>query len=131
MKELDLVIVGAEWGEGKRSAWLTSFVLACQEDGEYLEIGKVGTGFKEKGEEGVTFEELTKLLEPLIISEKGKEIRVKPQIIIEVHYEEIQKSINYSSGFALRFPRVIRLRPDKEVDDIASVEDVMDLYYSQ
>ena len=79
----------------------------------------------------MTFEELTKLLEPLIVSEKGKEIRVKPEIIIEVHYEEIQKSTNYSSGLALRFPRVVRLRPDRDIKDIASVEDVQDLYYSQ
>ena len=132
MEELDLVIVGAEWGEGKRSNWLTSFTLACQnEDGELLEIGKVGTGFKEKGEEGVSFEELTNLLEPLLISEKGKEIKVKPQIVLEIQYEEIQKSTSYSSGFALRFPRVSRLRPDRYVEDISSIEDVKELYYEQ
>lgn len=132
MKELDLVIVGAEWGEGKRSSWLTSFNLACQtEDGEFLEIGKVGTGFKEKGEEGVSFEELTNLLEPLILREKGKEIVTKPEIVIEIQYEEIQKSNSYSSGFALRFPRVTRLRPDKDVLDITYSEDIKDLYYEQ
>lgn len=133
MQELDLVIVGAEWGEGKRSNWLTSFTLACQnEDGEFLEIGKVGTGFKElANEDGVTFEELTKLLEPLIISEKQKEVKTKPEIVIEIQYEEIQKSTSYSSGFALRFPRVTRLRPDRNVEDITFLEDIQDLYYSQ
>ncbi|MGE0793399.1 MAG: ATP-dependent DNA ligase [Candidatus Woesearchaeota archaeon] len=133
MQELDLVIIGAEWGEGKRSNWLTSFTLACQnEDGEYLEIGKVGTGFKElANEDGVTFEELTKLLEPIIISEKGKEVKTKPEIVIEIQYEEIQKSNSYSSGYALRFPRVTRLRPDRNPEDITFLEDIQDLYYNQ
>jgi DNA ligase 1 len=133
MQELDLVITGAEWGEGKRSSWLTSFTLACQnEDGEFLEIGKVGTGFKElANDEGVTFEELTKLLEPLIISEKGKEVKTKPEIVIEIQYEEIQKSTSYSSGYALRFPRVTRLRPDRNPEDITFLEDIQDLYYNQ
>jgi DNA ligase 1 len=133
MKELDLVVVEAEWGEGKRSTWLTSFTLACQnDDGEYLEIGKVGTGLKElKNEDSVSFEELTQTLTPLILSEKGKNIRVKPEIVLEIHYEEIQKSTSYSSGYALRFPRVSRLRPDKDAEDSTHLEDIEDLYYSQ
>ncbi len=134
MKELDLVIVGAIWGEGKRSKWLSSFILACRDrDGNVLEIGKVGTGMKEKKEvdEDVTFDELTKLLKPLIISEKGKLVKVKPEIVIELNYEEIQKSPTYSSGYALRFPRVMRLREDKSVSDIARLREVKDLYEFQ
>lgn len=92
MENLDLVIIGAEWGEGKRSKWLSSFELACRdEDGNLLEIGKVSTGLKEKSSEGLSFEELTILLKPLIISEKGKHVKLKPEIVIEVAYEEIQK----------------------------------------
>lgn len=131
MKELDLVIVGAEWGEGKRTKWLSSFILACQDkEGSLLEIGKVGTGIKEKKEldEDVTFEELTQLLKPLIIEEKGKEVRVKPEVVVTLHYEEIQSSPSYSSGYALRFPRIISLRVDKPLSEIAKLKEVEELY---
>lgn len=131
MESLDLVIVGATWGEGKRSSWLSSFDLACRDKNEFLEIGKVGTGIKEKSEEGLSFIELTKLLKPLIKEEKDKHIIVKPKIILEVHYEEIQKSPTYSSGFALRFPRVVRLRPDKDVSEISSIKQVERLFKEQ
>ncbi|MAG47461.1 DNA ligase [archaeon] len=123
---LDLVIVKAEFGEGKRTKWLSSYTVACKNGDEYLELGKVSTGVKEKTE-GLTYNEMTKLLKPLIKKQKGKEVIVKPKIIIEVGYEEIQKSTNYNSGFALRFPRVHFLRMDKplsEVNDLNTVEKI-------
>jgi DNA ligase-1 len=131
METLDLVIVGAEWGEGKRSKWLSSFTLACVDEGSFLEIGKMGTGIKEKSEEGVSFEELTKLLKPLIISEKGKTVFIKPKIVIEITYEEIQKSPTYSSGYALRFPRLKGLRVERGASDASTLDLVEDLYYGQ
>ncbi|MFH1638001.1 MAG: ATP-dependent DNA ligase, partial [Candidatus Woesearchaeota archaeon] len=82
MENLDLVIVGAELGEGKRAKWLASFTLACRRGNEFLEIGKVGTGIKEKGTSSVTFAELTRLLKPLM----GKN-GIEPKIIVEVAYE--------------------------------------------
>jgi len=128
-RDFDLVITGAEYGTGKRMGWLSSFILSCRNSkkGEYLEIGKVGTGIKEKLSEDakeVSFSELTNLLTPLIIKEKGKTIEVKPKIIVSVTYQEIQKSPNYNSGFALRFPRVTALRPDKLLSEITSLEEV-------
>jgi DNA ligase-1 len=133
MDTLEVVIVGAEWGEGKRGQWLASFVVAVRdpETNSFLEIGRVGTGIKEKVEEGVSFEQLTQLLQPLIIEEKGREVAVKPEIVIEVDYEEIQKSPTYSSGFALRFPRLVKLRTDRSAEDINTVEDVAMLAGSQ
>ncbi len=132
MDPLDLVIVAAEYGEGKRSGMLSSFYLACMDDGEFKEIGKVSTGLKELEGEGVTFDELTKLLLPLIIKTDGKFVRIMPEIVIEVGYEEIQASESYSSGYALRFPRFLRLRNDeKTVDDINTIDDVEALYKSQ
>ncbi|MFC1732508.1 ATP-dependent DNA ligase, partial [candidate division KSB1 bacterium] len=133
METLDLVIVGAEWGSGKRSGWLSSFVLACrdQDTGQFLEIGKVGTGIKEIEGSGATFEQLTELLKPLIIEEKGRVVKIKPLIIIEINYEEIQKSPTYTSGFALRFPRLVRLREEKGPDDASELDFVEDLYYGQ
>lgn len=129
MESLDLVIIGAEWGTGKRANWLSSFILACRdaETGEYSGIGKMGTGIKEKKEEGTSFEELTKRLKPFVTKEKGKKVEIKPSLVIEVGYEEIQKSPNYLSGFALRFPRLIRVREDrspKEIDDLTRIKDL-------
>ncbi|MCX6708357.1 MAG: ATP-dependent DNA ligase [Candidatus Woesearchaeota archaeon] len=133
MDTLEVVIVGAERGEGKRGQWLASFVVAVRdpETGEFVEVGRVGTGIKEKVEEGVSFEQLTQLLQPLIIEEKGREVKVKPEIVIEVDYEEIQKSPTYSSGFALRFPRLVKLREDRSPEDINTVDDIRDLAESQ
>ena len=131
-ENLDLAIIGAEWGEGKRSKWLSSYDLACSSHGKLLEIGKASTGLKEKPEEGLSFEEITKLLKPLITEEHGKHVKVKPKIVIEVGYEEIQKSPSYSSGYALRFPRVIRNRSsEKGVSDINTLKDVERLYEQQ
>lgn len=133
MKELDLVIVGAEWGTGKRGGWLSSFVLACRDEdtGEFLEVGKVGTGIKEKEEEGVSFEQLTKLLKPNIISSKGKEVKIRPEIVIEVTYEEIQKSPSYNSGYALRFPRLTRLRDDRAPEEASTLKMVKEYFEEQ
>jgi DNA ligase 1 len=132
MEPLDLVIIGAEYGEGKRSGWLTSFDLACNDNGEFKEIGKVSTGLKEIEEQGVSYIELTKHIKPLIVKSKGKYVEVKPEIVIEVGYEEIQKSPTYSSGYALRFPRFLRLRiDDKTTDEINTIEDIERLYSQQ
>ncbi len=133
MESLDLVVVAAEWGEGKRSGWLTSFTLACYnpDTDEFLEMGKVGTGMKEKVELGVSFEQMTELLRPVIIKEKGRNITVKPMLVVEVNFEEIQKSPTYSSGYALRFPRVIRIRDDRSPDECSDLALVEDLYSTQ
>ncbi len=130
MDTLDLVIVGAEWGEGKRVNTLSSFAVACRSNDSYLEIGKVGTGFKEKSE-GVSFAELTKQLNPFIIRGKGREVVIEPHIVLELAYEEIQRSPTYSSGFALRFPRLVRLRADKKAEDCSSFSYIEKLYEEQ
>ena len=133
METLDVVIVGAEKGEGKRAGWLSSFIIACRDEDsdELVEIGRVSTGFKEKSEEGTSFDDMTKLLESLIVDKKGKIVKVRPKIIIEVAYEEIQKSPEYSSGYALRFPRLVRLREDRGPDDASTLREVDVLYSKQ
>jgi len=133
LETLDLVIVGAEWGEGKRTGYLSSFELACvdEDTGEFLTIGKLGTGIKEKSESGgVSFEELTDLLKPHIEKEEGRAVKIKPAMVVEVAYEEIQKSPHYTSGYALRFPRLVRIRDDKsphEADTISRVERIYEM----
>lgn len=122
--EFDLVIVKAEYGTGKRAGWLTSYTVACRQGSKLLEIGKFSTGLKEKEEEGSSFIELTKLLKPLIIEEHGREVSVKPKIVVTVRYQNIQESPTYGSGYAMRFPRFVMLRPDRSVDDIATLAEV-------
>ena len=131
LEPLDLVIVKAEYGHGKRANWLSSFTVACKEKDTFLEVGKVSTGVKEKSKEGVSFKELTKLLKPLVTKSKGNTIEVKPQIILEVAYEEIQKSPTYDAKMALRFPRVIQLRNDKDVTEINTLQDIERIYHVQ
>jgi len=130
-KDLDLVITGAEYGKGKRSGWFSSFIVSCKgkNKGEYLEIGKVGTGIveKEKSKENnskVSFQELTEKIKPIIEKEDGKRIYIKPLIIVAITYQEIQKSPNYNSGWALRFPRITTLREDKPLSEISGLEDI-------
>ncbi len=133
LEPLDLVIVGATYGEGKRAGDLSSYIVACKNKDKFLECGMVSTGIKEKeSEAGITYKEITKLLKPLIVKEEGRTVFVKPKIIIEVGYEEIQKSPSYNSGFALRFPRFLRLRThDKPLDEINSLKDLEKIYKYQ
>jgi DNA ligase 1 len=127
-RDLDLVITGGEYGTGKRSGWISSFILSCREGNKFLEIGKVGTGFKEKStletDNNLSFSELTEKIKPLIISEDGKNVKIKPKIVVSVTYQEIQHSPTYSSGFALRFPRFTALRPDRSADDVTTLKEV-------
>lgn len=123
--DLDLVVTGAEYGSGKRGGMLTSYIVACRNNGEYLDVGKVSSGLKELEQEGgTTYEEMTKLLKPLIIEEKGKIVKVKPKVIVSVTYQNIQRSPSYNSGFAMRFPRITQYRPDYHLKDIATLDDV-------
>ncbi len=124
VKDLDLVIVGAEHGTGKRAGWFTSYIVACRSGDDFLEVGKVATGLKEKEEEGMSYAEMTKLIKPLITSEKGNVVRVKPKIVVSVTYQNIQKSPSYDSGYAMRFPRITHYRPDRNTGDIATLNDI-------
>ena len=130
LETLDLAIVGAEWGEGKRSEWLSSYTVACRTDVGLLEIGHVSTGLKEK-EEGLRFQDLTIALQPLVVREEGKKVIVTPRIVIEIAFEEIQKSSTYGSGYALRFPRVLRLRPDRDEKTCSTLADVERIFREQ
>ncbi|HID43392.1 MAG TPA: ATP-dependent DNA ligase [Archaeoglobaceae archaeon] len=128
VETLDLVVVGGEWGEGKRSHLISSYELACvdQETGKLVKVGKVATGFTEE-----QLEEFTELFRPLVEYEEGKKMVFKPEIIFEVGYQEIQKSPKYEGGYALRFPRFVRLRDDKDVEEADTIERVAHLYETQ
>ncbi|MDD1675201.1 MAG: ATP-dependent DNA ligase [Methanomicrobiales archaeon] len=114
---LDLAVIGAEWGEGRRAHYFGSFLLACQDRGKLLPIGKVATGISDEN-----LALLYDLFKDLVISQSGKEVSFEPQVVFEVGYSEIQESPNYESGYALRFPRFVRIRDDKSVDEVESLD---------
>lgn len=126
--ELDLVITGGEYGKGKRAGSLATFTVSCiNEKKEFLEIGKA-SGLKEKQELGLSFTELTKKINHLITKEHGRTVNVKPKIVVTIRYQNIQRSPTYASGFALRFPRIIQLRPDRKPDDVATLKEISEDY---
>ena len=130
LEPLDLVIVGGQYGTGKRANSISSFVLACKDKDRFLECGMMGTGIKEKGE-GVTFGYLTNILKKYIIETKGRDVKIKPRVVVEVSYEEIQKSPTYNSGYALRFPKFLSIRVEKPVSEINTLRDIEEIYRKQ
>lgn len=128
METLDLVVVGGEWGEGKRSHLISSYELACVDNstGKLLRVGRVATGFTDED-----LEELTELFKQIIVYREGKLVEFLPKYVFEVAYQEIQRSPKYESGFALRFPRFIRLRDDKDVSEADTIRRVEKLYELQ
>lgn len=128
METLDLAVIGAKWGEGRRATFLGSYRLACHdpETGKLLDVGWVATGLTDE-----SLAELTEMFKGLIIVQKGMEIELKPAVIFEVAYEEIQRSPNYSSGYALRFPRLVSVRDDKSLEEADTLERVVSLYRMQ
>ncbi|MFB6229202.1 MAG: ATP-dependent DNA ligase LigA [Halobacteriales archaeon] len=120
VETLDLVVTGAEWGEGRRANLLGTFELSAWTDcGGFETIGNVATGITDE-----KLEDLTDLLEPHVRSESGTEVDIGPEVVFEVGYEEIQPSPTYSSGYALRFPRFLGVREDLTPDDVDTVERV-------
>ena len=127
LEPLDLVVVGAEWGEGKKAMWLSSVILAAWKGNKLVATGRMASGFTED-----QLEQLTKTLKPLIIKEEGKVVAVKPVVVIEIGYEEIQRSPKYESGYALRFPRLLRLRTEeKKPEDADTVTTIEKLFKMQ
>ena len=128
METLDLVVIGGEWGEGRRTKFIGSYLLACRDPDteKFLPIGRVATGITDE-----QLEDLTKLFKDLIVSENGIHVDIEPKIVFEVAFEEIQKSPNYGSGYALRFPRLVNVRTDKSIEDADSIERIEQLYIGQ
>jgi len=119
VETLDLVVTGAEWGEGRRANVLGTFLLSAPTDDGYATLGKVATGITDE-----ELEDLTDLLEPHVRSEDGTDVDIAPEVVFEVGYEEIQASPTYSAGYALRFPRFLGVREDKDPADADSLERV-------
>ncbi|MEM2914071.1 MAG: ATP-dependent DNA ligase [Candidatus Bathyarchaeia archaeon] len=128
LEPLDLVIVAAEYGYGRRHRWLSDYYLATrdEESGEFLVVGKTFKGLTDE-----EIEDITERLKNLALREEGHRIVVKPQIVVEVAYNEIQKSPKYKSEMALRFARITRIRDDKSSEEADTIEKVRRIYEKQ
>jgi len=128
LEPLDLVIIAAEYGTGRRHRWLSDYHLAArdEETGEFLMLGKTFKGLTDR-----EMEEMTRRLKQIALEERGHIVVVKPQIVVEVLYNEIQRSPKYRSGMALRFARITRIRDDKSPEEADTIQKVRRIYEKQ
>ena len=127
LEPLDLVIVAAEYGYGRRHGWLSDYYLGARTDHQRFSI--VGKTFKGLTDDEII--EMTKRLKETAIKEEGHKVTVLPKIIVEVAYNEIQKSPKYKSGMALSFARISRIRDDKSSDEADTIGRVRQIYEKQ
>ena len=120
---LDLLIIAAEWGHGRRKGWLSNYHLATREGNM---IGKTFKGLTDH-----QFQEITEKLLTLRTREDSYTVHVHPEVVVEVAFNEIQKSPTYPSGYALRFARIKKIRYDKNPDDADTLKKVQELYERQ
>jgi DNA ligase-1 len=128
LEPLDLVITAAEYGYGRRHGWLSDYYLAARDTttGELLMVGKT---FKGLTDEEMT--EMTRRLKELTLREEHNRVVVLPKVVVEVEFNEIQKSPKYKSEMALRFARISRIRDDKSAEDVDTIEKVRYIYKRQ
>ena len=127
LSTLDVVVVGVEWGHGKRSGVLSDYTFAVRrsaEDGRLLTIGKAYTGLTD----AEIAEQTTWFLAHTIGTSSRRALSVEPSVVIEIAFDIVQKSELHDSGFSLRFPRIVRLRPDKAPHEIGTLGDVEGIY---
>jgi len=124
---LDLVIVAADWGYGRRHGWLSNYHLAVRDPGRgFAEVGKTFKGLSDE-----QFEQMTARLLALKTGETRATVMVRPQIVVEVAYSDIQRSSQYESGMALRFARIVRIRADKAVDEADTLGTMVEAFERQ
>jgi DNA ligase-1 len=117
---LDVVVTAVEWGHGKRRHMLSDYTFAVRDpDGRLLNVGKAYSGLTD-----AEIIEMTEWFKAHTIRDFGRVRLVEPLVVIEVAFDKIQPSARHKSGYALRFPRIVRLREDKRPEDANTVEDV-------
>ena len=128
LEPLDLVIVAAEYGYGRRRKWLSDYYLAArdEESGELLTLGKTFKGLTDK-----EMEDMTQRLLKTALKHEGHRVVVQPSIVVEVAYNEIQESPTYKCGMALRFARITRIREDKSPEEADTIQRVRKIYEKQ
>jgi len=124
---LDVVITGAEFGHGRRAGLLSDYTFAVRGiDGELLNVGKAYSGVTD-----AEIVELTEWMKAHTLEDYGHFRTVEPLRVIEVAFNNVMRSDRHASGFALRFPRILRLREDKPLEEIDTLERVEEIYEGQ
>ena len=126
VETLDVVIVAADWGSGRRRGWLSNYHLGVWNGEEYLVIGKTFKGLTDD-----EFKWMTEYLQKIRQRESEYTVYVKPELLVEVAFNEIQRSPHYKSGYALRFARITGIRTDKTLDEADTLDNVSRLYEQQ
>jgi DNA ligase-1 len=128
LEPLDLVIVAAEYGYGRRHDWLSDYYLAArdEETGTFSPLGKTFKGLTD-----AEIIEMTRRLKELVVKRERGRVVVVPKIVVEVAYNEIQRSPTYECGMALRFARITRVRDDKTPEEADTVQRVREIYERQ
>lgn len=122
---LDVVVTGVELGHGRRHEVLSDYTFAIRNDGELLNIGKAYSGLTD-----AEILEMTEFFKQHTIQTYGRFRLVDPIVVLEVAFNGIQRSSRHKSGFALRFPRIVRIRTDKRAEEIDTLETVEKIFSS-
>jgi len=124
---LDVVVTGAEFGHGKRAGILSDYTFAVRRSqGELLNVGKAYSGLTD-----AEISEMSAWMMAHTLEDQGFFRTVEPLMVLEVAFNNIMRSGRHASGFAMRFPRIMRIRTDKPVSEIDTVERVEEIYQSQ
>jgi len=127
---LDCVVVGVEWGHGKRRDVLSDYTFAVREtddsDARLLNIGKAYTGLTD-----AEIAEMTERFKAITLQDHGRYRTVVPEVVVEIAFDRIMRSARHRSGFAMRFPRIVRIRDDKTAAEIDTLDTVESLFGEQ
>ena len=120
VKTLDLVVLAAEWGSGRRQGWLSNLHLGARDPNDgFVMLGKT---FKGMTDEMLRWQ--TERFTELMTDRDDWVVHVRPEQVVEIAFDGLQRSTRYAGGFALRFARVVRYRDDKSVDEADTIEAV-------
>ncbi|HEY6958976.1 MAG TPA: ATP-dependent DNA ligase [Candidatus Limnocylindria bacterium] len=122
LRTLDVVVTAVEWGHGKRRGVLSDYTFAVRDGDRLRNVGKAYSGLTDK-----EIAEMTEHFKRSTIEDLGRMRVVRPDTVIEVAFDQIQLSDRHDSGYAMRFPRIVRLRPDKPVHEIDTLDTVREI----
>ncbi|MGZ4866651.1 MAG: ATP-dependent DNA ligase [Candidatus Angelobacter sp.] len=123
---LDVLVTAVEWGHGKRNKVLSDYTFAVRDGDKLLNVGKAYSGLTD-----VEIAEMTEWFKAHTIDDQGFRRTVEPKIVLEVAFNNMMRSSRHESGYALRFPRILRLRTDKAADEIDTLETVKEIFARQ
>lgn len=126
---IDAIVVIAEYGHGKRAGVLSDYTFAVRDHYGCNKLRTIGKAYSGLTDDEIN--EVNKNLESIMLKDEGYRITVKPEMVLEIAFDSIQKSDRHDSGFALRFPRIKNIRKDKDITDIDTIQKVEQIYERQ